>query len=102
MHRISRRSFVWAGVAVAAAFGVVRWIDTRPDAEGVVSPLRKVLRLNQKAWTAALSEDRLVPTYALDQVTPERENGDEGLGDDFDPADWTLSVEGTHGQKGAL
>jgi DMSO/TMAO reductase YedYZ molybdopterin-dependent catalytic subunit len=99
MDAISRRSFLWACVAVESAYVGLRWMDHQPDSNGVAAPFRKGQDLNRAVWSRLYSPDRLVPTYGPSDVTEERVNGDDGLSDDFDPSDWTLSVEGVHGKK---
>ena len=85
-----------------AAYGALRWIDTRPDtgpdADGVVKPLRAALKFNEgvcRSFTPATDWSPHDPS----RITEERVNGDDGLGDDFDPDQWTLTVHGVHGQK---
>jgi DMSO/TMAO reductase YedYZ molybdopterin-dependent catalytic subunit len=99
MRAISRRSFVWAGVAVAAAYGGYRFVDGQPQSADIGRPFRKALQFNEKVWEALYGKDRPVPTYAPTEISEERENGDEGLGEDFDPTDWKLKVEGVYGHK---
>jgi len=102
MRRISRRSFAWAGVAVASTYGVLHWIFTRRQDNGIPWPLRRGLDVNEQVWTDIYDGKRKVPTYADSQITEERENGDEGLHntdddtlDDFDPATWKLHLVGS-------
>src|SRR5690349_3629587 len=86
MRRISRRSFAWAGVAVASTYGILHWLFTRRPDNGVPWPLRRTLDTNEGIWTDLFSSKREAPTYTDDKVTAERENGDEGLDEDFDPS----------------
>lgn len=102
MRVISRRSFIWAGVAVAAACGGLTFINGQPESNGIGRPFRKGLQLNEKVWEALYSPGRRVPTYSPSEVTPERENGDVGLDDDFDPDSWKLVVDGVHGRSGPV
>ncbi|HWD39394.1 MAG TPA: molybdopterin-dependent oxidoreductase [Fimbriimonas sp.] len=99
MRKMSRRSFIWAGVAVAGALGGLSWINNRAsDADGVKRPFREALLLSEGVWSALYSPDRLVPTYDPGRRTAERVNGRYGLTKDFDPSKWTLTVLGVHGQ----
>jgi DMSO/TMAO reductase YedYZ molybdopterin-dependent catalytic subunit len=60
--------------------------------------LRGVLRGNEKVAEAYFSDGHLAPTFAVSQADPNvRKNGDVGLGEDFDPQQWVLSVEGGGG-----
>ena len=99
MRILSRRGLIWAGAAVAAAYGGLRFINAQPESAGIGRPFRKGLQFNEKVWEALYGKDRLVPTYTAADVTEERVNGDDGLSDDFDPSTWTLKVDGVHGQK---
>jgi hypothetical protein len=96
MRRLSRRSFAWAGLAVFSTWGIIHWIFTRRQDDGVPWPLRRGLDLNENLWTDFYDRDRKATIYDPSQVTAERENGDEGLGDDFDPATWKLTLSGRH------
>lgn len=96
MRRISRRSFAWAAGAIASAFGIGHWIFTRRQDNGVPWPLRRVLDLNESVWTDVFSPQRTVPTYDDKKITAERENGDDGLSDDFDPSTWKLTLSGMY------
>ncbi len=99
MRQISRRSFAWACAVMVSGYGALRWINGQSDAAGIGRPFRNALEFNRTVWSGLYSADRLVPTYDPSQVTNERVNGEEGLSDDFDPADWTLSIEGAFGRK---
>lgn len=98
MKRLSRRSLVQAAVYVGAlGFGITK-LSKLADADGTPWLFRRGLETNEVIWRKALSTQRKAPTYTLAQVTESRENGSEGLSEDFDPADWNLSVEGVNGR----
>lgn len=97
MRRISRRSFLWAGVAVIGAAEAFHWLDQQPlDAqEGILKPLRQGLDFNEKVASALYSPNRLSPTYKPSDISPSRVNGDLGLStDDFSVDDWELDIDG--------
>jgi DMSO/TMAO reductase YedYZ molybdopterin-dependent catalytic subunit len=60
---------------------------------GVQEPVRKVLTINEAIFKKSLNNGHLAKTYPLSAaVKHPRVNGDIGMGDDFDPADWKLYV----------
>jgi hypothetical protein len=94
MHRISRRSFMWGGVAALGAFTGWRWLVTRRDDDGVVWPLRRVLEINEQVARDYFQPSRLAPTFSPAVAKEPRVNGDEGMSEEFDPSAWKLRVEG--------
>jgi DMSO/TMAO reductase YedYZ molybdopterin-dependent catalytic subunit len=100
MRRLSRRGFLWTGVALLGGYGGVKYLASRSDAGGTPWPFRRAMETNEGIWHDGLN-DRLAPTYDRSRITALRQNGDEGLGDDFDPSTWKLSVEGIAGEDGA-
>jgi DMSO/TMAO reductase YedYZ molybdopterin-dependent catalytic subunit len=98
MSRISRRSFLWAGAAVLGAYGGIRWLGSRVDDGGTPWPFRRALEFNESVWKDAFSPKSMAPTFARSAVTDLKVNGMEGMAEDFNPADWTLSVEGVFGK----
>lgn len=100
---MSRRSFLWAAGAGLAVYGGVRYLATRSDDLGIAWPLRRGLDLNESVWKDAFRTESRAPTFDPSRVLkPARVNGDAGLGDDFDPAAWTLSVVGIAGRDEPL
>ncbi len=99
---LSRRSFVWAGIAALGTWGSLRWLFTRRLDGGAQWPVRRALEVNEGFWGDLFSRKHKVPEYTADKLTPERENGDEGLGDDFDPTTWKLKVDGLSNQDGPI
>jgi len=94
MRRISRRSFLWAGVTGVVAYSGWRWLITREDDDGIPWPFRRVLDLNADLARDYFSGSRLAPTFPLAQATVPQQNGDDGLSDGFDPSTWKLAVTG--------
>jgi len=98
MTRISRRGFLWTGAALLGGYGGVKYLASRSDAAGTPWPFRTALEANEGIWHDALG-DRLAPEFGRASLTALRENGAEGLGEDFDPAEWVLTVEGIAGDE---
>jgi hypothetical protein len=91
--RLSRRGFVWSGVAVASGLAAFHWLDTRREDEGIPWPFRRVLELNEQLARDYYRNSRRAPTFSPQRVG-DRVNGDLGLSDDFDPDTWELSISG--------
>lgn len=100
MRRMSRRSFLWAAVAAGAGYGGLRWLNTRRDEDMLAWPLRRVLQTNEEIARDLSSPARLAPTFPAARAKMPRENGDIGLSEDFDPAAWSLQVEGLDSADG--
>ena len=94
----SRRSFIGLGVAGLAGLLGWRYVLHSPNDEGIPHDLRKVLNFNAKLTKDYYQNTRLSPEFARSQARPLRFNGDVGLGKDFDPATWKLTVQGYGGQ----
>lgn len=98
MRKLSRRSLLWAGAALIGSYGGFRFLASRRQIDGLPWPMRRALQVNEDVWSDAFSKTAMAPTFDPSQRTTERANGDEGLPDDFEPADWTLSVENVFGK----
>lgn len=103
MRRLSRKSFIWAGVSVLGGWGALRLIDTRRDASGTPWPFRLSFQTNEQVQRD-LYADRLARTFDPSQgkepslnLLPEEEQQD-----DIAVEDWRLSVEGLHGRDEPL
>jgi hypothetical protein len=92
----SRRAFLTMGVGAAAAYGGWSWLRSRPEDNSLEWPLRGVLGNNEKIAEAYFSDRHLAPTFDASKVIEPktRTNGDVGLGGNFDPEHWVLSVKG--------
>ncbi len=90
----SRRAFLTMGVAAAAGYGGWEWLRSRPKVGGVEWPIRGVLQRNEELAESYFSDGHLAPTFDASKAGPEtRVNGDIGLGDGFDPRQWTLNLQ---------
>ena len=99
MRAMSRRSFLWAALAVGGTYGGVRWLGSRRQEEGIPWPLRRVLQVNEDISRDLSSPYKLAPTFASARIDAPRANGDIGLGEDFNPSEWELAVEGLAGDE---
>lgn len=102
MHRMSRRSFMWAGTAVLGVVCGREWLNSRVQADGVVWPLRRALRFDERVGRAVFDPARLAPQFDRSLATVPRPNGDIGLDDDFDPDTWKLRLVGLADMSGAV
>ena len=96
MRRISRRSFLWAGVAIVGVLGGRHWLNTRRMEDGVPWPLRRSLEINDQISRDYFRTARLSPTFPRARAVEPKANGNYGLDDDVDP-DWQLSLAGLPG-----
>lgn len=94
MRRMSRRSFLWGALAVGSGYGGLRWLNSRRLDDGIVWPLRRVLQTNEEIGRDFFNASRLAPTFSASRIEPIRTNGLFGLSEDFDVAQWELTVEG--------
>lgn len=90
----SRRSFLGLGLAGLAGVLGWRYVIHSPAADGIPRDLRKVLDFNARLTQDYYKNTRLAPEFARDRARQLRINGDVGLGEDFDPAAWKLTVQG--------
>ena len=99
IRRMSRRSFLWGGVALAAGIAGKMWINSLPPdaAYGISWPFRRVLETNEKLAEAYFSGSRLAPTFPRSMATQIRPNGDIGLSAGFKLEDWQLKAVGLQG-----
>ena len=93
LRKRTRRSFLTAGVAAAAAIGGYEWIRTRREEDEVPWPQRGVLRFNEKLAHGYLSDSHMAHTYPASAVGELKPNGDYGLEDDVDADAWRLRVD---------
>lgn len=96
MRRMSRRSFAWGGLAVAGTLLGWKWIASRRMDNGIPWVLREALQVNEQVSRELFRNTRLAPTFSPTLAKEPRPNGEEGLGKDFDPSKWELSIEGVY------
>lgn len=93
IHHLSRRSFLWAGVAGAAGVAAWRWLLSQPKPDGLPWPLASGLRFNESLSATFLPPVRLAPEYSPERAGA-RVNGLVGLRTPVDPSTFRLRVEG--------
>lgn len=94
IHQMSRRSFLWGTLALGAGYGGFRWMDSRRLEDGVPWPLRNGLSASDEVWRDLYRSGKLAPEFPRARAREIRVNGDIGMDDDFDAAQWKLHVEG--------
>ena len=94
----SRRSFLTGGLAAVA--GVLGWWWISDETKAGL--YRRSFEFNERVSQMFFRPTRLAREFAQDQITQDRLNGFEGMGDDFDPATWKLAVGGLAGRSDDL
>ena len=97
VNRFIRRKTLIAFAVFFAAFGFGyagwKWIFSREEENGVLSPFRKVLNANEKINAVFFDEKHMAKEYPKSKaVKKARVNGDIGMGEEFEPATWKLAV----------
>jgi len=96
LRRISRRSFLWAGVAVLGGYGGIKWIASRSNDMGVPWPLRRGLDFTD-SFTSELVQKN-APMTKMQITLPARINGEEGMPEGV-PDDFQLTLIGAGEDK---
>jgi hypothetical protein len=95
--RRTRRAFLTVGLGAAFGYGGWSWLRSQPKEAEVEWPLRRVLSGNEAVAEAYFKDSHRSPEFGPAQVAALRKNGDVGLGEDFEPDRWVLSVQGFDG-----
>src|SRR5258708_27307984 len=94
LRRRSRRGFLTAAIAALAGAGIWKWLNIRPEVDGLVSPFRKAMEFNAGIARRIFRERALAPEFAQSKaVRSFRRNGDIGLSE-IRPEDWRLQLVG--------
>lgn len=96
MRRLSRRSFLWAGLAGAGTLAGFQWMNSRRLDNGIPWPLRRALDAQGEIARDLFSTARLAPTFPLYKAREPRVNGNIGLDEEIDLASWKLKVSGLY------
>jgi hypothetical protein len=99
LRRLSRRGFVWGGVAALIGLAGWRWLVTRSEEDGLPWPLRRVLEFDERLARAAFRPSRLSPEFPRSAARMPRVNGSIGLDPDLNLASWRLQVVGSAGEN---
>lgn len=98
MSRRTRRSFITGGVAALAGLGLFEFIHHSHTEGGAPWPLRESHEVNEELWRSYYRPARLAPQFPASAAEDVKVNGDYGIDDDdFDPAKWSLTVNGLAG-----
>lgn len=93
----SRRAFVTMGLGAASGFGAWTWLRSQPKEGNLAWPIRSILQRNEGVAEGYFSKSHLARTFALSELDQSRVNGDVGLGKEFDPSAWELTLQGLNG-----
>lgn len=95
MHRLSRRSFLWAGLATGAAVaGLTAFDKYAPDDNSAKAPLRRVLRFNEAVAQRLLFSPRHRAREFPRSLATTPRNNYKGETPIVDLSAWRLAVEG--------
>lgn len=98
MSRWTRRNFLVGGVAAAAGIAGFSWLRSTALDNEVPAPLRRVLEGNEKFSRAAFfSHSHLAQEFPVSMARMPKSNGDVGLDDEVEDADWRLRLIGGGG-----
>ena len=92
--RRTRRSFLVGGVAAAAAYGAVQWINEGEEIGRQPEALRRTLQADAAISRGVFEERGLAPTYPLSRARPLRLNGNVGLDQKLVLPSWRLQLAG--------
>jgi hypothetical protein len=92
--RRTRRSFLVAGVAAAAAYGGYRWIDRSRLVGRQQLPLREGFRVDAAVARGVFGERGIAPTYPVGKAVDLRFNGPYGLRQELMLESWRLKLVG--------
>ena len=90
MSNHSRRDFLIGGAAAVFGYLGYSWLK-QPDQNFIFTD---TFRFNEKVSQIYYSPKNLAPEFPAERITEARVNGGEGLGENFDPANWNLRVGG--------
>jgi hypothetical protein len=94
LKRRSRRGFLTAAVAAVAGGSIWKWLNSRPEVDGLGSPFRKAMQCNAGIARRLFGERALAPEFEHSKaVRSFRRNGDIGLSV-IRPQDWRLQLVG--------
>ncbi len=80
-------------IGIVLAVLAWNWLRSGKDDNGISSHLRTVLNADEKVNNAIFSEKHLEKEYPVSKADKDvRVNGDVGMGDNFDPSKWNLTI----------
>jgi DMSO/TMAO reductase YedYZ molybdopterin-dependent catalytic subunit len=88
----TRRAFLVGGLAAVAGVGGFEWLKSRPADNDTPWPLRKALRLNEDVARVYFRPARLSREYPVSAAGWPKPNGDIGLENGDEIANWKLKL----------
>ena len=87
-------SFFFFFLLIGAAIGGWKWLRHQPKtASGTNKVMRSMLTINENIFKGILSDKHLAKQYPISAAaTRTRVNGNVGMGNDFDPLTWAMTV----------
>jgi DMSO/TMAO reductase YedYZ molybdopterin-dependent catalytic subunit len=94
LARRTRRSFLALGAGAVGVAAAWRWLNAASADDPIPPQLRRVLGFNERVVRNALySEGHLVKTYPASAIGRIKVNGEIGMDNPIDPADWHLELD---------
>jgi DMSO/TMAO reductase YedYZ molybdopterin-dependent catalytic subunit len=94
LARRTRRSFVALGAGAVGVAAAWRWLNAASADDPIPPQLRRVLGFNERVVRNALySEGHLGKTYPASAIGRIKVNGEIGMDNPIDPADWHLELD---------
>ncbi len=103
LRRATRRGFATAGISILAGYGAWRWLIDRPERDGLIWPLRRVLEANERLAIGTIRPSRLAPDFDRSLARTPRVNELIGMAEQgitIDPSIWRLDVGGGPLERG--
>ncbi len=86
-------AFLFFFLFIASCIAAWKWLHRQPKDNGVAQPLRTVLNTNEKIFMSLFANNHLATSYPVKDAVPRvRVNGDAGMSDNFDAANWKLQL----------
>ena len=86
-------AFVFFLVFIVLVICSLTWLYYQPTSDGALKPLRNVLSLNERIFSSLLSNGHRAKTFQPSAASPRvRVNGDDGMGEGFNPDEWKLHL----------
>ena len=99
LKRMTRRGFLFGGIAAAAGIGGYEWLTRSGQIGEVPWPQRSVLDFNGALAKSYLSDSHLATTFSPDQIGNLKANGEIGMDDDDELKTWNLALDPGAGVK---
>jgi hypothetical protein len=97
--RRTRRSFVVGGLAAAAGYGVLHWINNSAPVGRLQGVFRRALQTDAAINRAVWGERGLAPEYPVSRARVLKLNGVVGMDETLDLSSWRLQLAGVEGAE---